>query len=360
MQRSAQGDLWRGSDPVNSGKIINLTSVDLTSSLSSLNLASLHAQKDQLEVSMEALYAAGGLSRQAFHHWLRPSDEQQGRTPPAAVLQMAQTVRQKFLPGAGARQLYYYIRNEHEQYDSMLLGWGKHAFEGLCLQNGLRVESRRFVPKTTVRGHFIFPNLIEGRSITDINQVWVSDICYLYGQNGLLLGYATSLLDLYSRRLLGLCFSQTMHAACTSQEVLRQGLQVRKNPKFADLIFHSDGGKQYIETNFIATLRAKNIQSSMAESCYENAFAEAFNDILKNHMLYDLNLNSFPQLKKQEHFIKKCYNDNRPHGSIQRLTPSAFEKHLLTLQPDQRTVLKIKTIDVNNSPKTNFKSINLS
>ncbi len=293
---------------------------------------------------MEALYQSAGLSRQAFHSWLRPSDRQETRMPEHLVVEMARQVRKVFLPGSSAREVYFYIRNKHQTYDLMLSGWGKHAFEALCLNNGLRIETRRFVPKTTVRGDYVFPNLIEGRHISDINQIWASDICYLYGTNGQLVGYATSLLDLYSRRLLGLSFSQTMHAVVTSQEVLRQAFRERASTKFTELIFHSDGGKQYIEGKFVAALRHRNVQSSMAESCYENAFAESFNDILKNHMLFDLDINSFAQLKKYESFIKYCYNQNRRHNSSHKMTPLEFENHILTLQPCQRTSLEIKVI----------------
>ena len=294
---------------------------------------------------MEVLFDAAHISRQAFHRWQRPTPRQLARTPEYCVVDMAKNVRKCFLPGSSAREVYFYIRNKHPEFNDMLLGWGKHAFEALCLNNGLRVEHRRFVPKTTIRGDFMFPNRIEGLGIIDINQVWVSDICYLYGTSGTLLGYATSLTDLYSRKLLGLSFSQTMHACVTSQEVLRQAYQEQNKDKLTGLLFHSDGGKQYIEAKFVAALRDKGIQSSMAESCYQNAFAEAFNDILKNHMLYDVNINSFSQLKKQESFIKNCYNNNRPHNSINRLTPVEFEQHILTLQPCQRTTLKIKVIE---------------
>ena len=293
---------------------------------------------------MEFLYDAAGLSRQAFHDWLRPSEHQQACTPAAAVVEMARLVRKEFLPGSSAREVYFYIRNKHERYDAMLVGWGKHAFEALCLGNGMRIEVRRFVPKTTVRGDYIFPNRIEGMQLWGINQAWVSDICYLYGANGMLIGYATSLLDLYSRRLLGLAFSQTMHAAVTCREVLRQAYLERAADKFQGLFFHSDGGKQYIEKKFLRALRARGIESSMAESCYENAFAESFNDILKNHILNDLGINSFPQLKKLEQFVKYCYNHNKPNGSLNRRTPVEFEQHILTLQPCQRTKLLVKVI----------------
>jgi transposase InsO family protein len=172
----------------------------------------------------------------------------------------------------------------------------------------------------------------------------VSDISYIFGSNGKLLGYATSLLDGYSRRLLGLSFSQTMHAAVTVQAVLDQALKVRKKKCFDGLIFHSDGGKQYIEKHFLNTLAKHTILSSMAENCYENPHAEAFNDTLKNHMLHDTTLNSYTQLKQNEDFTKNCYNTNKTHSALSKITPVAFEQHLLNLQPCQRTPLKIKVL----------------
>lgn len=294
---------------------------------------------------MESLYEAAATSRQAFLQWLRRGAARHADTPQQAVLDMARDIRQKYLPGSSAREVYFYIRNRHEEYNSALCGWGKHRFEALCLANGLRIEHRRFVPKTTVRGDFVFPNRIEGAEIFAIDQVWVSDICYLFGSHGKLLGYATTLIDLYSRRLLGLNFSTTMRAEQTSRAVLQQAFDTRQRKTFNNLIFHSDGGKQYIETDFLRALRECNIQSSMAENCFENAFAEAFNDTLKNHMLTEFDLNSFAQLKNLEMFIKHSYNHNKPHNSLHRLTPVEFERSLLSLQPCQRTLLKIKKIE---------------
>ena len=138
-----------------------------------------------------------------------------------------------------------------------------------------------------------------------------------------------------------------MHASVTSQEIIKQAFEVRnidKNYRFEQLIFHSDGGKQYIEKVFLKNIRHHNIQSSMAENCYQNAFAESFNDILKNHMLFDININSFVQLKGVEKFIKHCYNFNRNHSGVLNLTPNELEQHILTLQQCQRTTLNIEGI----------------
>ena len=297
---------------------------------------------------MESLYEVSGISRQAFHEWLLPGRREQNRTPPAQALALAEQARSEFLPGSGARTLYFFIRNKRPEYSSRLSGWGKHRFEALCLSNGLRVETRRFVPKTTVRGDFVYPNRIEGLELDNIDQVWVSDICYLFSVDGKLLGYATSLLDLYSRMLLGLVFSQSMRACETAGPVLQQAFDARRKSLFEGLVFHSDGGKQYIEKHFVSALRQRNIESSMAESCYENAFAEAFNDTLKNHMLSSTPIHSFHQLKKMEGFLKHCYNHHKPHSALQNQTPIEFEQLLPNLQPCQRTKLLIKPISKNS------------
>jgi putative transposase len=291
---------------------------------------------------MQSLYSAAQTTRQSFHQWKQPSLVQQERVPIKLILQLAQKVQLKYLPGAGARTLYYYIRNKLPEYKKCIKGIGKHAFEAICLQNGMRIEYRRFVPKTTVRGDFVFPNLIYGKHLDDINQVWVSDISYLYGTSGTLLGYATSLIDIYSRRLLGLTFSQGMFAKATVQVVLKQALEERKQEKYNNLIFHSDGGKQYIESSFLKTLNDHKIVSSMAENCYENAFAEAFNDTLKNHMLHKSEVHTFIQLKKLETHFKYCYNFNKPHSSLRNLTPVEFEQYIQCDQSCQRTILEIK------------------
>ncbi len=190
---------------------------------------------------MEQLYEVAGLSRQTFHQWLMPTAKQIERTPAKLALELAYYVRKTYLPGSSAREVYAFIRNRQE-LSLKLIGWGKHTFENLCLASGLRIVSTRFRPKTTIRGDYIFPNLIEGMGITDINLIWVSDICYIFDNSGKLVGYATSLIDLYSRMLLGLNFSKTMRAIDTSVAVLKQAFKIRLKSSVRQTIFHSDGG----------------------------------------------------------------------------------------------------------------------
>lgn len=295
---------------------------------------------------MERLYEAAGLSRQALHKWLAPTAKQTERTPAKLALELANHVRKNYLPGSSPREVYAFIRKRKDLgFGTRLVGWGKHAFENLCLANGLRIVPARFRPKTTIRGDYVFPNLIEGMAIRDINLIWVSDICYIFGGNGKLIGYATSLIDVYSRMLLGLSFSKTMRAVDTSVAVLEQAFKCRGKASLATTVFHSDGGKQYIYKPFLKMLGTANIRSSMAGNCYENPHAESFNDTLKNHILMEYDLNSFAQLKKQEKFIKHAYNNYKVHTGIERFTPIEYEQHIKALKPFQRTELEIKIIE---------------
>nr|MBS0037076.1 DDE-type integrase/transposase/recombinase [Saprospiraceae bacterium] len=309
-----------------------------------MTLFYFYSSCDRPGFNMEDLYETSGITRQAFHQWLNPSKSQRLKTSQEEVLEIARAVRKKYLPGSGSRVIYNYIRSgKCEEYNGRLRGWGKHAFERACLKGGMRVQQRRIILKTTNRGDYVFPNLIEGSSIVGINKIWVSDISYIFGDGGSLIGYSTSLLDLYSRMLLGLSFSKTMQATETSVQVLKQAFAIRGLQEYPDLIFHSDGGKQFIEKSFLYLLGSKQIHSSMAETCYENSFAESFNDILKNHMMHDMTLNSFSQLKKQEQFIKSCYNNNRPHGSLNNLTPVESEQILVHLSMNKRVPLLVNS-----------------
>ena len=293
---------------------------------------------------MEQLYEVAGTSRQAHHQWQVRSETEQVYTPEKLVLEMANYVRHEFLPGSSPREVYYFIRSRKE-LSELLIGWGKHRFEQLCLNNGMRLVNKPFIPKTTIAADDTPPNLIEGIEIMDINQIWVSDMSFVFGSNnGKLLGFSTSIIDVYSRLLLGLHFSKTLKAEDTIIPAFEQALKYRQTNEFPDLFFHSDRGGQYRYKPFLSQLGDASITQSMAYSCYENSYAEAFNDTLKNHILTQFVVNYFYQLKELEEKIRRCYNEYKVHTAIGRMTPVEFEKMITGLGPDQRTKLKIKAI----------------
>lgn len=66
---------------------------------------------------------------------------------------------------------------------------GRDIFERIGLSNGFRVMRTRSVIKTTWSQRIeYYPNLIEGKVLNGINQVWQSDIFYIMSQGIVFMG----------------------------------------------------------------------------------------------------------------------------------------------------------------------------
>ncbi|MBB4073825.1 transposase InsO family protein [Anoxybacillus voinovskiensis] len=82
------------------------------------------------------------------------------------------------------------------------------------------------------------------------NQVWVADITYIWTKEGWL--YLASIMDLFSRKIVGWHLSERM-----TKELVSKAFQRaihRRNPQ-PGLIHHSDQGSQYASNEYQAMLR---------------------------------------------------------------------------------------------------------
>lgn len=291
---------------------------------------------------MNTLFEIGGISKQAYYKQRFSNENSIVMDSKELLLEQVRQIRGNLLPGEGARKIRRYMI-DNEQYAGMLNGWGKHRFEKLCMTNGLRLVARRNFLTTTRPGKIHFENLIEGMTFNDVNQVWVSDISYVFHGRSFL-GYTTTIEDLYSRFLLALVVSRTMRAVDTVLPAVSNALKLRSLPTYTNLILHSDRGSQYSATKFVEVLRNKKIKSSMGINALQNAYAERINGTIKNSYLSRWNVNSFCQLQVYAKKMQESYNYHRPHNSLDGMTPFAFEQMVVSLQPEQRPPLTIKII----------------
>ena len=211
------------------------------------------------------------------------------------------------------------------------------------MANGLRVDPIRVFHKTTYSGAFRFPNLVEGLQVYDLNHVWISDLTYYRLMDKW--AYLTFILDLYSRRCLGYAVSDTMHTEQTTIPALQMALKTRAVADYnKQLIFHSDGGGQFYDKAFSTILDQYNIASSMAVSAYENPHMERFHNTAKNFYLIPWRVNSFDKLCKSLPRFIELYNSDRPHGSLKKSTPLAFETEIQQIPLNQRPCVLFKKI----------------
>jgi len=217
----------------------------------------------------------------------------------------------------GCRKLIYKLEPFMAQHQIVI---GRDAFFDLLSERNLLVRKRkRRKPITTFSDHWMrkYPNLIEGFYPTAPNQLWVSDITYIVVGNGF--AYLSLITDAYSRKIVGFYLSKDLSAdGCI--RALEMALD--NNSILGRLIHHSDRGSQYCCSDYVKILNDNFIKISMTQNGdpRENAIAERVNGILKDELLDKSHLN-YREAVRNVSIAISIYNHQRPHGSIDYLTP---------------------------------------
>jgi transposase InsO family protein len=265
--------------------------------------------------SINLLCSLVGYSRQAFYQFQKEKEKEALQYD--LILQEIAIIRidQKRL---GTRKLLFKMQDFIQQHHIQI---GRDALFDLLAIKGLLVRKRkRKIPLTTFSNHWMrkYPNLIREFISTAPNQLWVNDITYIRLIFGFV--YLSLITDAYSRKIIGFCLSETLSANCC---ILSLKMALKNNPKRGRLIHHSDRGSQYCCTDYVSLLEQNSVKISMTESGdpLENAIAERVNGILKDELLEKQYLD-FEQAKKAVSIAISIYNNQRPHGSIENLTPS--------------------------------------
>lgn len=209
---------------------------------------------------------------------------------------------------------------------------GRYAARTLMRKAGLECKQRRRYRITTDSGHKlpIADNILNREfSVMTPNQVWVTDITYLWTVEGWV--YVAAVLDLFSRRIVGWSIAEHMRGSMVNA-ALQMALG-RRQPK-SGLLHHSDRGVQYASGDYQASLNAAGITVSMSRkgNCWDNAVMERFWGSLKSERT-DGEIYLTREAAKADviDYIEMFYNSNRLHSTLGYLSPVQFEnKFFLT------------------------------
>jgi putative transposase len=138
--------------------------------------------------------------------------------------------------------------------------------------------------------------------------------------------YLATVMDLFSRRIIGWTIPRTRTVAVTLR-ALKRAIAAR-NPK-PGLIFHSDRGIEYSAYDYQAFLRSQGIVPSMnrPRNCQDNAHMESFFHSLKAELTHQRTFTSEAQLSATlSGYIDRFYNQKRIHSSLGYHSPVEYER----------------------------------
>ena len=147
----------------------------------------------------------------------------------------------------------------------------------------------------------------------------VGDITYLRTGQGWL--YLATVIDLYSRMVVGWAIADNMRAplVCQALRMAHQGGYLAP-----EAVFHSDRGSQYTSDEFARCCTTLGVTRSMGRTgvCFDNAAAESWFATFKNEMYYRY---WFPTHARARHavaeYIEVFYNRKRHHSTLGYRTP---------------------------------------
>lgn len=231
-------------------------------------------------------------------------------------------------PTMNCRAMYYKIQPQTI---------GRDKFEALCYEWGFMVQKPVNYHRTTnSNGVIRFDNLMIEATITGINQAFVSDITYFELEK---FYYITFIMDAYTRCIIGYNVSDRLTTEKTTLPALHMAIKNRKQIIPANIIFHSDGGGQYYDKDFLALTSKHKFKNSMCEYAYENGKAERINGVIKNNYLMHWNIKTYQQLLKGVDRAVSLYNCDKPHKALKYKTPLAIEMEQLSLMQQTKPTM---------------------
>jgi transposase InsO family protein len=269
-------------------------------------------------------------SKQAYYKQLQHAGNKMQQED--VVVGLIKKKREIWKRGSG-RNLHQCLKKEMSQHQIKM---GRDKFFDVLRNNDLLIKPKRIRAKTTCSYHHFnkYKNLIEALSPKRCNEIWVSDITYVWLKQQDKFCYLSLITDLYSRKIVGHCVHEDLSVK-GSLEALKLALS-RQKDKPENLIHHSDRGVQYCCHAYVKLLQKNNVRISMTQTGdpLENAVAERIHRTIKEEFTTDREIN-FSTIAEAKTNIRKFidfYNQQRPHRSIEWFTPNEAHKRTGTLK----------------------------
>lgn len=269
---------------------------------------------------MNKVYRVAGVSKQAHYKFQQQTHKWEMMVNQLTV--EVDAIRSEH-PGCGLEKIYWGLQPK---------GIGRDKFIAVFQSMGYGVKKQKNFHRTTIPTHIKFPNLITGMRLDGPDQLWQTDITYVYVKDRFY--YLVFIIDVYTKVIKGYAVSDHMRAEANIKAL---NMAFRHSGELVGLVHHSDRGSQYVDKTYQELLHQRGIYISMGIQAQDNAYAERINGTIKNEYLKYRTIRNLEELRKQVKQAVKHYNEARPHNHLpERKPPKRFVKELLNSDNQDR------------------------
>ena len=275
------------------------------------------AKSEQRRGSVSGMLKFLGVSRSGYRAWLNrvPSDKQKRKeTVKAKIQDIYNESKQNY----GAPKITKELQKNGEIISERTVG--KYMKE-----MGIKAQWIKPWTITTKDSDFSneLQNILDEQFNPDCpNAVWCSDITYIFTTDGFV--YLTSIMDLYSRKIIAWTLSHTLEVSCVIDTINKAKARRKID---LPLIIHSDRGRQYVSKEY-GKATAK-IQRSYSKKAFpwDNACIESFHALIKREWLNRFKIRDYKQAYQLIfEYLEAFYNTKRIHSHCDYMSPNEFEK----------------------------------
>lgn len=288
--------------------------------------------KQRNEFGLDEMCAVLNVSVSGYRAWKRGGKPGRKRLTDAQMLMLIQSIHAEYRDIYGSPRMVRELRGRG-------FPASKERVERLMRENDIHARHKRRYKVTTDSKHNlpIAQNLLDRNfNPSEPNQVWTSDITYLWTDEGWL--YLAIVLDLFNREVVGWSLKPRMTADIVTDALTMAWF--RKKPA-AGVMHHSDRGSQYASHAFQDKLKDYGMICSMSRkgNCWDNAPTESWFNSFKNERVHGLRFETRAAMTAMSfEYIEVLYNRKRQHSTLGYKSPIQFLDNWLIAQQNEKLV----------------------